>query len=140
MKLYASEYPSTSFDPKFKRFFEDFYAISDSPEAHDEYVDCFTKDATLIMASKKAQGSEEIFALRKGLWEKVAARAHNPTKIFPFGPDSNEVMLHGTVHYRLKAGDESDVDWAARARLVKEGEKVKMEFYQVYLDTGAQSK
>ena len=42
-------------------------------------------------------------------------------------------MLHGTVKYGLKAGGESSLDWAAYARLVKEGEKVKMEFYQVYL-------
>ena len=42
-------------------------------------------------------------------------------------------MLHGTVQYGLKAGGESNVDWAAHARLVKEGDKVKMEFYQVYL-------
>lgn len=75
----------------------------------------------------------EILALRKSLWEKVANRAHNPIKIFPFGPNSNEVMLHGTVKYGLKAGGETSVDWAAHARLVKEGEKVKMEFYQVYL-------
>lgn len=58
MKMYTSEYPSTPFDPAFARFFEDFYAISDSPEAHDEYLDSFTKDATLIMASKKAKGPE----------------------------------------------------------------------------------
>lgn len=58
MKLYTSEYPSVPFDPAFKRFFEDFYAISDNVDAHSEYVDSFTKDATLIMASKKAQGSE----------------------------------------------------------------------------------
>lgn len=66
-------------------------------------------------------------------------------------------MLHGTVKYGLKAGGESSLDWAAHARLVKEGEKVKMSFYQVYLvsskylhcyamiadtrqDTGAQAK
>jgi hypothetical protein len=75
----------------------------------------------------------EILALRKGLWEKVASRVHNPIKIFPYGPDSNEVMLHGTVKYGLKAGGEAGVDWAAYARLVKEEGKVKMEFYQVYL-------
>ena len=75
----------------------------------------------------------EILALRKGLWEKVSSRVHAPLKIFPYGANSNEVMLHGTVNYGLKAGGESNVDWAAHARLVKDGERVKMEFYQVYL-------
>lgn len=42
-------------------------------------------------------------------------------------------MLHGTVKYKLKAGGETTVDWAAHAQLVKEGDMVKMEFYQVYL-------
>jgi hypothetical protein len=42
-------------------------------------------------------------------------------------------MLYGTVKYGLKAGGEKEVDWAARAKLVKEDGKVKMAFYQVYL-------
>ncbi|KAJ4304750.1 hypothetical protein N0V90_000278 [Kalmusia sp. IMI 367209] len=136
MASYTSDYPAIPFDPAFKKFFEDFYAISDNPDAHDAYVQSFTKDAALIMASKKAQGSEEILALRKGLWEKVSSRVHAPLKIFPYGPNSNEVMLHGTVKYDLKVGGESSVDWAAHARLVKDGEHVKMEFYQVYLVSG----
>ena len=68
------------------------------------------------------------------MWEKVSSRAHAPLKIFPFGPDANEVMLYGTVKYGLKAGGESSKDWAARAHLVKDGEgTVMMDFYQVYL-------
>jgi hypothetical protein len=67
------------------------------------------------------------------MWEKVASRLHKPLKIFPFGANSDEVMLYGTVEYGLKAGGESKVDWAARAHLVREGGGVKMDFYQVYL-------
>lgn len=67
------------------------------------------------------------------MWEKVASRSHNPIKIFPFGPDSDEVMIYGTVEYGLKAGGSASVDWAARARLTKGNGAVKMSFYQVYL-------
>ena len=67
------------------------------------------------------------------MWQKVASRKHKPTKIFPFGPNADEVMLFGTVDYVLKEGGESSVDWAARAHLVEEGGRVKMDFYQVYL-------
>lgn len=67
------------------------------------------------------------------MWEKVASRKHKAVKIFPFGPNSDECMLYGTVQYGLKAGGESGVDWAARAHLVKEDGRVKMDFYQVYL-------
>ncbi|KAF3047900.1 hypothetical protein E8E11_000166 [Didymella keratinophila] len=140
MSAYASEYPSVEFDSAYKEFFEQFYVTSDTPDAHEKYVENFTNDATLIMASKKVKGSDEILALRKGMWEKVASRKHKAIKIFPFGPDSNECMLYGTVQYGLKAGGESGVDWAARAHLVKDGGKVKMDFYQVYLDTAAQNK
>ncbi|KAF1938586.1 hypothetical protein EJ02DRAFT_383489 [Clathrospora elynae] len=134
MSAYTSEYPAVEFDPAYKDFFEDFYATSDTPNAHEQYIGYFTKDATVIMASKKVIGSEEILALRKGMWEKVSSRAHKPLKIFPFGPNADEVMIYGTVKYGLKAGGESIVDWAARAHLVRNEEKgVQMDFYQVYL-------
>lgn len=58
MNAYASEYPSVEFDPAFKQFFEDFYATSDTPDAHNKYTTFFTKDATLIMASKQVKGCE----------------------------------------------------------------------------------
>lgn len=58
MSDYASNYPSVDFDPAYKKFFEDFYATSDTPDAHDKYTTYFTKDATLIMASKTVKGSE----------------------------------------------------------------------------------
>lgn len=57
MDSYASEYPDADVDPAFKRFFEEFYAISDTPHAHERYAQQFTEDATLIMASKKVKGS-----------------------------------------------------------------------------------
>lgn len=58
MSAYASEYPSVEFDAAYKEFFEDFYATSDTPDAHEKYIENFTKDAVLIMASKKATGSD----------------------------------------------------------------------------------
>jgi hypothetical protein len=75
----------------------------------------------------------EILTLREGMWEKVSRRQHTATKVFPFGPSSNEVMLYGTVDYGLKDGREATVDWAARAHLVKQDGVVMMDFYQVYL-------
>lgn len=136
---YASEYPAgIDFDPAFRKFFEDFYAVSDTPDVHDKYADNFTDDATLIMASKTVKGRAEIIGLRNAMWEKVSSRLHSPLKIFPAGAKgADEVMLYGTVAYTFKDGKEGAVDWAARANLVKDGEKVKMRYYQVYLDTAA---
>ena len=67
------------------------------------------------------------------MWSKVSSRKHNPIKVFPFGPGSDEVMLYGTVEYGFKAGGSGALPWAARAHMVKEGGDYKMSFYQVYL-------
>lgn len=47
-----------SVDPKIASFFEQFYSISDTPDAHEMYAEQFTEDATLVMASKTARGME----------------------------------------------------------------------------------
>lgn len=75
------------------------------------------------------------------MWEKVSSRSHHPIKIFPFGPQSNECMLYGTVDYQLKTGGTASVPWGARAVLTTEGPDgvVRFKDYQVYLDTAAQS-
>lgn len=71
------------------------------------------------------------------MWEKVSGRSHVPEEIYPFSAD--HVMLHGTVTYTFKAGGKGGLPWAARAKLVKDGSgKVKLSFYQVYLDSAAQ--
>jgi len=61
MTSYASEYPPIPFDAAYKKFFGEFYATSDTPDAHEKYVEQFTSDATLIMATKKAKGSKGVF-------------------------------------------------------------------------------
>ena len=86
-----------------------------------------------FVAVEDSHRATEILALRKSLWEKVQSRKHYPVKIFPFGPNSNEVMIYGTVDYVLKGGGKSSVGWAARAILTKDGDAVKMQYYQVYL-------
>ncbi|KFH44092.1 hypothetical protein ACRE_051360 [Hapsidospora chrysogenum ATCC 11550] len=63
---YKSDYPAgVSVDPEIVAFFEEFYRISDTPGAHDEYVDLFTQDATFKLASKQATGHEGVFGLPK---------------------------------------------------------------------------
>jgi hypothetical protein len=56
---YKSEYPAgLQIDDGIKAFFEDFYKTSDTPDAHEKYADSFTKDATLVMASKVGKGRD----------------------------------------------------------------------------------
>lgn len=67
---YTGQTPSGSVNPDSRiiPFFENFYAVLDNPNAHQEYVDTMTKEGTLIMGTKKAVGADEIMTLRKGLW------------------------------------------------------------------------
>ncbi|KAI1845949.1 hypothetical protein JX265_011155 [Neoarthrinium moseri] len=142
MSTYKAAYPAqVSVDPEVVRFFENFYAVSDTPGAHDVYVDQFTQDATFKLGSKTSQGRKEITDLRLGMWTAVSQRKHTVEKVFPFGNNSHEVMLYGTVEYELKAGGKANVEWGGRAELVKSNEdgKFRMQFYQVYLDTAALS-
>ena len=70
---------------------------------------------------------------RIGMWSAVASRKHTVVHVFPFD-DSNTFMLHGVVALGLRNGANVDVDWAARAQVVKcPDEKYRMQFYQVYL-------
>lgn len=56
---YKSEYPAgIQIDDGIREYFEEFYKTSDTPDVHEKYADSFTKDATLIMASKKGVGRE----------------------------------------------------------------------------------
>ncbi|PYH43266.1 uncharacterized protein BP01DRAFT_358793 [Aspergillus saccharolyticus JOP 1030-1] len=121
-------------------FLESFYRLSDTESAHEQYVQSFTDDATLIMGSKVAKGKDEILPLRHGLWTHVASRNHTPERVY-FGGDG-ELMLYGTVRYVLRndPNKEVEVPWAGRVVFAGEEEKdLRMRFYQVYLDPSAQS-
>ncbi|RQM08217.1 hypothetical protein DH86_00000661, partial [Scytalidium sp. 3C] len=60
------------------------------------------------------------------------SRLHTPIKVFPFGADSTELMLYGTVAYGYKDGRKAEIEWAGRVNMTKENGEWKMSFYQVY--------
>lgn len=63
-------------------------------------------------------------------------RKHHLHRIYPFGAkDANDVMLHGSVDYVLHNGKDVKVDWAGHAQLEDVEGKLRMRFYQVYLDS-----
>jgi hypothetical protein len=56
---YKSEYPpGVQVDDGIKEYFEEFYQTSDTPDAHEKYADSFTKDATVVIGSKKGVGRD----------------------------------------------------------------------------------
>ncbi|KAK3691959.1 hypothetical protein LTR37_018319 [Vermiconidia calcicola] len=122
------------------KFFEKFYEISDDPNGHEKYGSFFTKDGKLIMGPNETNGREDIVKARPGMWEKVAKRSHKPIQIYAFGAGSDDVMLHGTVDYVLKDDRKTSTSWGAKAHFTKEDGELRMDFYQVYLDTAAMSR
>ena len=56
----TSEYPDNYANQAVKDFLAKYYEVSNNPEAHDDYVKLFTKDATFVVASERATGNESI--------------------------------------------------------------------------------
>ncbi|QIW95471.1 hypothetical protein AMS68_000989 [Peltaster fructicola] len=139
MSQYAASVPADgSVSPAIQKFFESFYRTSDTGEAHEAYAEHFTKDGTLVMIADEVKGHSAIVQKRHAMWASVSSRSHKPTRIFAFGPGSEDVMLYGTVDYSLKDGKKaSGVEWAARAHFVEQNGELKMDFYQVYLDSAS---
>jgi len=62
MSQYKAAVPGDNLvKPEILDYFESFYAISDTPDAHEKYSEQFTKNAKLIMASNEANGREGTF-------------------------------------------------------------------------------
>ncbi|KAH7358801.1 hypothetical protein B0T11DRAFT_341029 [Plectosphaerella cucumerina] len=140
---YESEWPQgVTVDQDLVAFFRSFYEISDIEGVVDQYVDQFTPDATFIPATRTLKGHDQIRAIRAAQWQKVGKRTHSIDKIFPFGSNSNELMLYGTVAMESQEGSKGSLDWAARAIVSKDAPdgKYRLKFYQVYLDYGAISR
>jgi hypothetical protein len=71
MSQYEASVPDDgSLKPGIASFFEAFYAISDTAEAHEQYADHFTSDAKLIMASKETSGRQGMLSLMHFLGQK----------------------------------------------------------------------
>ncbi|KIN03435.1 hypothetical protein OIDMADRAFT_158131 [Oidiodendron maius Zn] len=129
-------------DNDIKDFIHQFYIMSDTPNVSKEYVNCFTNDARAIFGPVTCDGHDAIRRSREATWanQNVLSRRHIVEEVFPFGKDCNEAMLRGVVELVLKVGQPISLVWSARATYVKEGDQVKMRFYQVYLDSAVLQK
>ena len=64
MSQYTAKVPSGDLvKPEIRSFYESFYAVSDTPDAHEKYATFFTQNARLIMASNEANGRDGTPAL-----------------------------------------------------------------------------
>ncbi|RDK46812.1 hypothetical protein M752DRAFT_261774 [Aspergillus phoenicis ATCC 13157] len=134
-------YPLIPFDPAYKRFLNEFYLLMDAPNEHERYIQCFTPDATVLMRGKEVHGREGIFTLRKALWNPTKQCTHRIKQVFPYGPNSNVAMVHGTLDCVFNDGSVKTGDWAARCHFVMR-DRVYLSRYQIYMagDTAGKPK
>jgi hypothetical protein len=145
--VYASEYPpNTTLPADLKAFIKHYYTTVDIHGHHNEYANCFAKDALLVAHGNTVNGRDgnnqnpfsilfEKFiltthlALRKlheGMWTSTKKRQHKPVKVFPFGSSSAsgveewDVMIAGTVEHWGENGGSGKKDMAVRAKYVKD--------------------
>ena len=56
---YLAETPAGDLVPQsIVNFFKKFYILSDSPDQHREYANCFTKDGVMVLGSSRTEGRE----------------------------------------------------------------------------------
>ena len=66
------------------------------------------------------------------MWDTVKQRTHRPEHVFPHGPNSNLIMVLGSVDYVFNDDSKKTIDWAAKCEFVK-SDKVYLDRYQVFL-------
>ncbi|KAG7664327.1 uncharacterized protein J8A68_002146 [[Candida] subhashii] len=135
--------PTLATNTKFQDFVVSFYKTSDtappSSPSVDPYLQFFTPEAPLTMASKRVVGHSEITELRKGMWTSVTKRHHVVENVASV--DDETVLVNGYVDYRLINNKDITTEWAAIMKLTKSEEgEYKMKFYQVYLDPSVAAK
>ena len=83
------------------------------------------------IASAKLFFIIEIRDLRKAIWAHVPGRDHSPIQIYTHGDDQYDLLIHGDVTYEHHHGHQTGSDWAAKAKLVEDGGKLKVKLYQI---------
>lgn len=56
----ASVPPGGQVRPEIQAFYEEFYKVTDTPDAHERYIDMFTSDAKIIMGVNEFNGQNGI--------------------------------------------------------------------------------
>ncbi|KAL8961678.1 MAG: hypothetical protein Q9183_005271, partial [Haloplaca sp. 2 TL-2023] len=111
-------------DKDVRQFLRKYFFLSNSPPPNEEFLDLFTDDGVWIFADRRAQGRQEIQALRTSMWKDIPHRDHSPAKIFSHGnhDDDTELMILGTTswEYHEKEAKSTQGDWAAHCKLHKE--------------------
>lgn len=137
--------------PRISAFFQSW----DDPHTANDYLNMFAPHATLVFGPTPAKGRDAISALRSGMIHPdngpVVDLEHTLGKVFVLagagsggekgveggpGKEELELLVNGSIWYRLENGKKIDADFASYMHFVKQGGgEWQVEFYQVYLDS-----
>ncbi|KIW96189.1 uncharacterized protein Z519_03257 [Cladophialophora bantiana CBS 173.52] len=120
-----------------------FFRSWDDPHSNHDYLNLFAPDGQLVFGSTTT-GHDAIRAFRDAMIHPtngpVVDLEHTLGKCFVLagGADKGkqEVIVNGSLWYKLRNGRRIDVDFASMIRFADpgDGKDLQAEFYEVYLD------
>jgi hypothetical protein len=124
-------------------FLNNFYTLSDTESAHEEYAAAFTSPTHFqIGPMKPVSTHEEIVQWRRSGWEKIGKRRHIIEDVFVH-PDAGaagvegeqKIMLHGSVEFGFRDGNQGKASWGGRMVLQGAGgsQDPKIKSYDVWI-------
>ncbi|PWZ02923.1 hypothetical protein BCV70DRAFT_234693 [Testicularia cyperi] len=131
--------PSSDVPAAIADFVKRFYELSDTPDVHQQYVECFIADeqrlSFQIGPMQPTNQPSGILAWRETGWQGVTRRKHVVHAVFLSPERDNDIMLDGYVEID-KNGATLKFNWAGRMVFdessVENGQPV-IETYKVWL-------
>ncbi|KAK5047729.1 hypothetical protein LTR84_006394 [Exophiala bonariae] len=126
-----------------------FFRSWDDPHSANDYLNVFAPQGKLVFGPAPATGREAIQALRDGMIHAengpVVDLEHTLGQVFVLAgaeaegegsKDEHELLVNGSIWYRLKNGKKIDADFASYMKFVRQGDgQLQVELYIVYLDS-----
>jgi len=121
----------------------EFFRSWDDPHSKNDYLACFAPEGELVFG-QTVKGRDAIRAFREAMIHPtngpVVDLQHTLGKCFVLaggaGAGRQEIIVNGSIWYRLKNGRKIDADFASWIVFVEQGEgNPQAEYYEVYLDS-----
>ncbi|KAH0840687.1 putative fungal specific transcription protein [Fonsecaea pedrosoi] len=106
-----------------------YFQSWDDPHSNNEYLNLFTPDSELVFGQTPVKGKDGIRGLREAMVQTgPSSTSSTPSK-------RPEVVINGTVWFKLKNGRRVDTDFASWIVFKRrQGEQLQAVFYKVYID------
>jgi hypothetical protein len=121
-----------------------FFKSYDDPHSNNGYLSLFHPTESQLIFGTTVKGREAIQGFRESMIHPtkgpVIDLEHTLGKCFVLaggaGVGKQEIIVNGSLWYKLRNGRKIDADFASNIRFIEQGkgEDLQAEFYEVYLD------